>query len=213
MKKYPKIERKIISDERINVSQEDRAAAQKFDKVYFDGPRNLGYGGYYYDPKFFTDVVGDFIDHFKLNDADSVLDVGCGKGFMLYDFLKANPSLNVRGLDISEYCYENAMPKIKPFFDVGSCDKLPYEDHSFDVVIAIATIHNLELEGVKNALREIMRVARRGAFVKVNGYRTQEQKDSLSAWNLVAKTILSEKEWEHLFTEVGYSYDYDFFRP
>jgi protein-L-isoaspartate(D-aspartate) O-methyltransferase len=132
---------------------------------------------------------------------------------MLHDFLLANPNFVVRGLDISSYCLDNAMPDIKPVFDVGSCDSLPYDDDSFDVVIAIATIHNLELDGVKNSLREIMRVARRGAFIKVNGYRSQDERDALHAWNLVAKTILSEAEWEKVFHEVGYSHDYDFFRP
>jgi SAM-dependent methyltransferase len=213
MSKYPKSDREKISEDRLEVTLENRLAAQRFDKLYFDGPRKFGYGGYNYDPKFFTGVVQDFISHFGLRDGDSILDVGCGKGFMLHDFLLANPNFVLRGLDISSYCFDNAMPDIKSVFDVGSCDSLPYDDDSFDVVIAIATIHNLELDGVKNSLREIMRVARRGAFVKVNGYRSQDERDALHAWNLVAKTILSELEWEKTFQEVGYSYDYDFFRP
>ena len=170
MGKYPKSNRASISKERIEVSDEMRAEARKFDWLYFDGPREFGYGGYNYHPRFFTGVVRDFINHFSLQDGDSILDVGCGKGFMLYDFSKALPNLKIRGLDISRYCYTNALPEIQPYFDIGSCDKLPYKDKSFDVVISIATIHNLDLDGVKRAISEIVRVSRRGAYIKVNGF-------------------------------------------
>ena len=213
MSKYPKTNRSEISKQRIKVTQEHRIAAQKFDWLYFDGPREFGYGGYNYNPRFFKGVVEDFINHYSLKEGDSVLDVGCGKGFMLYDFLQAIPTLEVRGLDVSEYCYDNALPEIKPYFDIGSCDQLPYQDGAFDIVISIATIHNLDIEGVKRSIIEINRVARRGAFIKVNGFRNSKEQRQLEEWNLVAKTILSERDWENLFIETGYTYDYDFFRP
>ena len=203
MKKYPVSDRSALSKKRVWVSEEKRLEAQKFDWLYFDGPREYGYGGYKYDSRFFTNVVKDFIKHFSLKGGDSLLDVGCGKGFMLHDFLQVLPSLKVKGLDISRYCYDHALTDIKPYFDIGSCDELPYEDNSFDVVISIATIHNLNLEGVKRAMSEIVRVARRGAFIKVNGFRNIVEQKELEEWNLVAKTILSETEWEKLFLDLN----------
>ena len=105
------------------------------------------------------------------------------------------------------------MPSIKPWLRHASCDSLPYPDKSFDLVISIATIHNLDVEGVKRSLREIMRVSKKYAFIKVNGYRTEQEHEELEKWNLVAKTILPVDEWKRVFAETGYTGDYYWFTP
>ena len=213
MDRYPKSKRDNLLEERAEVSEEERVIAQTFGKEYFDGPRRLGLGGYYYNPKFFKPVVERMIEYYGLTSESSVLDVGCAKGFMMHDFAEALPGIEVAGIDISDYCIENAMPSVAPFIRKASCDVLPYPDNSFDLVVAIATVHNLDLEGVKQSLREIMRVTRRHAFIKVNGYYTDEQRDDLHRWNLVAKTILHVDEWKRVFDEVGYTGDYYWFTP
>lgn len=212
MRKYPTTFRANIIEQRLKVSESDRVIARKFDKRYFDSERRFGYGGYSYDPKFFANVVKDFIYHYELGVGDKVLDVGCAKGFMLFDFVKKLPGLDVRGIDISNYALDTALPNLKKYLDHGCCSKLPYEDNSFDLVISISTIHNLDLDGVRLALREITRVSRGKSFVKVNGYRNLVEREALEKWNLVAKTILHEEEWKELFFEVGYTGDYDFFK-
>ncbi|MEQ8666531.1 MAG: class I SAM-dependent methyltransferase [Rhodospirillales bacterium] len=213
MSRYPKSVRADITAERVQVSEEDRRIARQFGWEYFDGPRRLGMGGYHYNPKFFTPVVEDMIAHYGLTDESSILDVGCAKGFMLHDFRQALPGCTIAGIDISTYCLENAMETVAGDLQCASCDDLPFEDDSFDLVISIATIHNLDVEGVKRSLREIMRVSRKHAFIKVNGYRTTEERDALEAWNLVARTILPVEEWEAIFDEVGYTADYYWFTP
>ena len=213
MDRYPKSNRDNLLNEREVVSVEERRIAQRFGKEYFDGPRRLGLGGYYYNQKFFKPVVDRMIEYYSLTVSSSILDVGCGKGFMLHDFREALSGVTVAGIDISDYCIENGMPSVAPFMRKASCDELPYPDKSFDLVIAIATIHNLDLEGVKKSLREIMRVTRRHAFIKVNGYHTEEQREALHRWNLVAKTILHVEEWKNMFAEVGYTGDYFWFTP
>lgn len=213
MKRYPKSKRDNIIKERTKVSEEDRRIAQQFGWEYFDGPRHLGLGGYYYAPKFFLPVVEDMIEYYRLTNESSVLDVGSGKGFMLHDFKEALPGLTVAGIDISDYVLENTLETVKPFCQKASCDALPFEDNSFDLVVSIATIHNLDLEGVKESLREIMRVTRKDAFIKVNGYRTEEERIALEEWNLVAKTILHVDDWKKVFEEVGYTGDYSWFVP
>lgn len=211
MSRYPKTNRDNFIKRSLNKNNEEINIAKKFDKEYFDGDREFGLGGYYYDPKYFTNVVKDFIKWYQINDEDSILDVGCGKGFMLHDFLMAKPNLKIAGLDISNYCYDKCMSTIKPFYTLGSCDSLPYADKSFDYVFSIATIHNLDLEGVKKSLKEIVRVTRKNAFIKVNGYRNDQERKKLQGWNLVANTILHADEWIKLFKETGYIYDYEFF--
>ena len=156
MKNYPKQDRQNYISRKETLSADEISISRKFDKEYFDGDRKYGYGGYYYDPKFFTQVVRDFVDYYSLKDGSKILDVGCGKGFMLYDFMNLNPSFKLFGLDISKY-YENCIDEIiKQNFIIGSCDKLPYEDNSFDLVISISTIHNLDVEGVKRSLKKLI---------------------------------------------------------
>lgn len=213
MRRYPKSERKDIINERVKVSEEERRIARQFGWEYFDGPRRLGLGGYYYNPKYFKPVVEDMINHYRLTNDSSVLDIGSGKGFMLHDFKEALPGLTIAGIDISDYTLWHTMEDVKPFCLKATCDALPFKDKSFDLAVSIATIHNLDLDGVKTSLREIMRVSRKYAFIKVNGYRTEEEREALEGWNLVAKTILHVDEWRRVFRETGYTGDYAFFVP
>lgn len=213
LRRYPKSDRSSLLTARPQVDEATREMLRQFGKEYFDGDRTLGLGGYSYHPRFFSPVVEDLIAHYRLGDTASILDVGCAKGFLLHDFHRYLPHCRVAGLDISAYCLENAMADVKPRLQLGTCDYLPYADGSFDLVISIATIHNLDLEGVKRSLREMQRVTRKDAFVKVNGYRTDAERQALEQWNLVARTILHVDEWRAVFQEVGYTGDYAFFIP
>lgn len=213
MAKYPVSDRSGLLKRSQELTPDDVKISRQFGAEYFDGDRKYGLGGYFYNPLFFSEVVLDFFNHYKLPEDAKILDVGCGKGFMLYDFQRQFPFVEIQGLDISQYCFDNCLPSVKPFFTVDSCVELPYEDKQFDLVISIATIHNLSIEGVKQSLREIERVSKRNSFIKVNGYKNAEEKEKLEGWNLVANTILHEEEWKCIFDEVGYTGDYDFFKP
>ncbi|MEK9776238.1 MAG: class I SAM-dependent methyltransferase, partial [Quisquiliibacterium sp.] len=129
--------------------------------------------------------------HFGLTAGSSVLDVGCAKGFMMHDFAELIPGVTVKGVDISQYAIENAMEDMRPHVQVADALALPFPDSSFDVVISINTIHNLDRDGCAQALREIERVSRKGAFITVDAYRNEEEKERMYAWNLTAKTIMS----------------------
>ena len=65
MRNYPVTDRTDLLNIREEVTREDRIIAKKFGKDYFDGPRRLGLGGYYYHPKYFTNVVQDFINYYN----------------------------------------------------------------------------------------------------------------------------------------------------
>jgi SAM-dependent methyltransferase len=213
MSRYPKTARCALLDEREQATEKDRLIARQFGFEYFDGPRKLGLGGYHYNPRFFQPVVEDFISHYGLTSGNSVLDIGCAKGFMLHDFLEALPGMTVAGVDVSQYCLDHAMPSVRPFLQIASCDSLPFPDKSFDLVIAIASIHNLDYAGVSRSLREITRVSRKHAFIKVNGYRNDAERHALERWNLVAQTILPVEGWLSLFEQTGYRGDYSWFTP
>jgi len=209
---YPRTKRNV-EDRGQNKTEEDRAVARKFGREFFDGARRHGYGGFNYHPRFWQPVVPTLQAHFGLKAGSSLLDVGCGKGFMLHDLAALIPGITVKGVDISEYAIANAMEDMKPHVRVANARKLPFPDKSFDVVISINTIHNLEREYCGTALREIERVSRKGSFVTVDAYRDDAQKERMHAWNLTGLTIMHVDEWVVFFREAGYTGDYYWFIP
>jgi SAM-dependent methyltransferase len=191
----------------------DRALARKFGKEFFDGDRAHGYGGFSYHPRFWQQVIPTFQQHWGLTSASSVLDVGCAKGFMMHDFAELIPGITVKGIDISEYAIQNAIEDMRSHVEVADAKSLPYPDKSFDYVISITTIHNLDRVELNKSLQEIERVARLGSFITVDAYRNEEEKERMFAWNLTAKTILHVDEWKELFKDIGYTGDYYWFMP
>lgn len=212
LKKYPKTKRDLTKAA-IERTDEARLIARKFDKDFFDGERKYGYGGFNYNPRFWTDVVKDFANYYKLHDKAHILDVGCGKGFMLYDFKKLNPNFKVTGLDVSEYAIQNAVEEVKKDLIVGNANELPFEDNTFDLVISINTIHNLDEINCKKSLQEIERVSKNNKYITVDAYKNDEEKERMFNWNLTAKTIMHVDEWKHFFTISGYTGDYYWFTP
>lgn len=209
---YPKTKRNL--DERAaSKTEADRAVARQFGRDFFDGDRRHGYGGFNYLPRFWQPVIPTFRDYWQLNAGNSVLDIGCGKGFMLHDLAELIPGITVKGIDISQYAIENAIEDMKPHVQVANATHLPFPDNSFDGVISINTVHNLEREECGKALREIERVSRGSSFITVDAYRNDEEKERMYAWNLTAKTIMSVDEWKQFFEEVGYTGDYFWFIP
>lgn len=207
---YPRSRRPIEERSKL-ITPEHRRIAREFGAEFFDGERLYGYGGYRYDPRFWQATVRRFRDYYRLADDAAILDVGCGKGFMLHDFLELMPGARVAGIDVSSYAIENAIETVKPFLRIGDAQSLPYPDRSFDLVISINTVHNLPVEECKTALREIQRVSRAHAFVVVDAWRTEAERERLLKWNLTALTYFHVDDWKHLFDEVGYTGDYHWF--
>ena len=186
---YPKAKRNL--EERAGQkNEEDVKIARQFGKEFFDGPRSQGYGGYH-DWKRWLPVAKHIIEHYKLGPDSSILDVGCAKGFALFAFQEVLPSLKVAGVDVSQYAIDNAPESVKPYLKVADAKELPYPDKSFDFVISINTVHNLDLEECKEAIKEIERVKKDFAFITVDAYRNEEEKKRMMMWNLTAQTILS----------------------
>ena len=141
---------------------------------------------------------------------DKGLDVGCGKGFLLYDFTEVLPGLEVSGLDISSYAIENAKPEIKDRLQVGSANVLPFADHEFDLVVSINTLHNLYCYDLFAALKEIERVGKKHKYICVESYRNEEEKANLLYWQLTCEAFNTPAEWEWWFKLTGYTGDCSF---
>ncbi|MDP3800031.1 MAG: class I SAM-dependent methyltransferase [bacterium] len=195
-----------------NLTTDQRETAREFGKEFFDGDRLYGYGGYYYDGRWIK-VVKKFRDYYSLDSCGSVLDVGCAKGFMLLDFRWVIAGIKVAGVDVSSYALSHAAYDVKPFLALANAKNLPFPDRSFDLVVSINTVHNLELLDCKRAIAEIERVKKKHAFLVVDSYRNAKEENRMRKWNITGRTILSVDEWIELFKEVGYTGDYYWFIP
>jgi ubiquinone/menaquinone biosynthesis C-methylase UbiE len=184
--------------------------AKEYEADYWDGDRRYGYGGYKFMPDRWKPVAEALIKNYDLTNDSSVLDVGCGKGFLLYEMKLLLPGLKVAGFDISKHGLENAKEEIKDALFIHSAqDPYPYQDNEFDLVISLGCIHNLRLFELETALKEIERVGRQG-YIMMESYRNEQELFNVQCWALTCESFFDTEEWIWLFKHFGYTGDYEF---
>lgn len=188
---------------------ESAEVAIRFDKDYWDGERHLGYGGYRYDGRW-APVAQEMAAHYRLAPGARILDVGCGKAFLLHELAQAVPGAVVRGIDVSDYGLRHAKEEVRPYLVKASAAALPFPDRSFDFVVSITTLHNLYNYDLFAALREIERVSRGKSYVVVEAYRNEREKVNLLYWQLTCRMFGTPQEWTWLFEHAGYTGDHSF---
>jgi|TARA_B100001971_G_C18249244_1_gene576833 SAM-dependent methyltransferase len=183
--------------------------ARKFGKDFFDGDRRYGYGGYRYDGRYEI-VAKKLIEQYNLPEDAKILDIGCSKGFLLYEFKKLLPNCKIKGFDISSYAIENAKEEIKSSLFVHKAQEpTGFDDKEFDLVFSITTLHNLGMKELKTALKEMERIGK-NKYLVVEGYRNEKELFNLQCWALTCEAFFSLDEWIWLFNEFGYAGDYEF---
>jgi len=205
LRSLPKGKRNITARQHAKSDEHVRIARQ-YGEEYFDGSRDYGYGGYRYDGRW-KSVAKDIIAHFGLKLGSRVLDVGCGKGFLVKDLLSMG--IDAYGVDISRYALMSCESEVIGRLHLGSADNLPFPDNSFEAVLSINTIHNLNRDRCKVALSEIQRLSPGRGFVQVDSFRTPEQKAIFESWVLTAEFYDYPTGWELLFNEAGYTGDWN----
>lgn len=183
--------------------------ASRFGQEYWDGERQYGYGGYSYDGRW-RPIAERMSEYYQLKPGMRVLDVGCGKGYLLYEFTQVVPGLEVAGIDISAYGIEHAKEEVRSSLIVGGAEKLPFGDGEFDLVVSLGTLHNLGIEDLWSAVSEIERVSRNHKYIMIESYRNQREKANLLYWQLTCKSFYSVEDWEWLYRKIGFSGDYGF---
>jgi ubiquinone/menaquinone biosynthesis C-methylase UbiE len=200
-------------DYRQRVLDHDKAecaeVALQFGRDYWDGERHLGYGGYRYDGRW-RSVAEAIARHYQLQPGARILDVGCGKAFLLYEFTQVVPDAQVAGLDMSRYAIENSKEEVRPFLVEGTAARLPFPDKSFDLVISLNALHNLFIYDLWSAVQEIERVGRGGKYIVVEAYRNEREKANLLYWQLTCRAFHTPQEWEWIYQQAGYTGDYGY---
>lgn len=183
--------------------------ARGYGRDFWDGDRRFGYGGYRYDGRWAV-VAEKLIETYGLKDGAKILDVGCGKGFLLYEFMRLIPNAQVAGFDISAYAVENAKEEVRPYLRVGLAeDKFPHGDGEFDLVISLTALHNLPVNRLETPLAEMERVGK-NKYLVVESFRNEEELYNLQCWALTCESFLRPEGWVWLFDRSGYKGDYEF---
>ena len=184
--------------------------AKQYGKDYWDGDRRHGYGGYKYMPGRWKPVAEDMINHYDLKSGDKILDIGCGKGFLLYEMKLLNPEIEVFGLDISSYAIENCKEELKDSLYEGNANNLPFDDNYFDYVFSINTFHNLHCYDLESALLEMNRVSKQKQYICVESYRNEIEKANLLYWQVTCEAFNDPEEWSWWFKKTDYKGDFSF---
>ena len=184
--------------------------AKQYEKDYWDGDRRYGYGGYSYMPGRWKPVAEALIQNYSLTNESSVLDVGCGKGYLLFEIKLLLPGIRVAGLDISEHGLADAPKEIKDsLIKHRAQDNYSFKNNEFDLVISLGCFHNLRLFDLEKALAETERVGKQG-YVMLESYRNELELFNLQCWALTCESFFDHKEWPWIYEHFGYTGDYEF---
>ena len=183
--------------------------AKRFGPDYWDGARRYGYGGYVYDGRW-APVARRMIDLYGLGPAARILDIGCGKGFLLHELRRELPGATVCGLDISDYALARAKPEIRPWLiRARAGEPLPFADASFDLALSVGVLHNLPIGRLARALGEMERLGRH-KYLMVESYRNEQELFNLQCWALTCQTFLDVESWSWLYGQAGYTGDFEY---
>ena len=195
-----------MNDEKVKCMKK----AKEYEYDYWDGDRRYGYGGYKFIPGRWKPVAEKLINEYSLTNQSKILDVGCGKAFLLKELKLLLPELDVVGIDISEHGLNNAPQELKDsLMHQKAQDKYPFKDNEFDLVISLGCLHNLQIFDLQKALSEIERVGKNG-YVMLESYRNEEELFNLQCWALTCESFFDMDEWIWIYKHFGYSGDYEF---
>lgn len=184
--------------------------AKQWGHDYWDGDRRINYGGYKYMEGRWEKVAKAMADHYRIKPGDKILDVGCGKGFLMFDWTKVVPGVEMYGIDISTYAIDNIKEEMKDRVQVGNATSLPWPDQHFDLVYSLNTLHNLHNYELDPALREIERVGKKSKYICVESYRNEVEKANLLYWQVTCEAFNSPEAWNWWFRQTGYTGDHSF---
>ncbi len=194
----------------INQKVKGMNIASKYGYDYWDGKRPYGYGGYKYIPGRWRGVAKKLIKNYSLNNNSQILDVGCGKAFLLHEIKLILPDIKIYGFDISSYAISKSKNTVKKnLFVYNASKKFPFKNKKFDLAISLATLHNLNIDGLFSSIKEIERVAKK-KYIMVESYNNYQELFNLQCWALTCRSFFSIKDWKWIFKTNKYKGDFEF---
>ena len=184
--------------------------AKNFSKSYWDGSKKYGYGGYKYIEGRWSKFALDLIKCYRLNNDSNILDIGCGKGYLLFEIKKILPNVRIFGIDISQYAIKNSKIEIRENIFIHDIkNKTKFSDHYFDLSISLNCLHNLQIFNLKKAIDEISRISK-NSYIVVESYRNEKELFNLQCWALTCESFFDVDEWQWMFKKLNYKGDHEF---
>ena len=184
--------------------------AKNYSKSYWDGSKQYGYGGYKYIEGRWSKFALDLIKCYRLNNDSKILDIGCGKGYLLFEIKKILPNVRIFGIDISQYAIKNSKIEIRENIFIHDIkNKTKFSDHYFDLSISLNCLHNLQIFNLKKAIDEISRISK-NSYIVVESYRNEKELFNLQCWALTCESFFDVDEWQWMFKKLNYKGDHEF---
>ena len=209
LSEYPKSQTARYVGENLRTIRH-RIVSSYRNKEFYDGNRNYGYGGFRYDGRW-KKIAAKISKEYNLGNKSSFLQLGCEKGFLLYDLKNLLPEIEIFGLETSDYAINHSMSDVKKFIKkTNNYLQLNFEDNKFDFVMALGVVYTHNLSDVISCLKEIQRVSKGKSFITLASYKSKKGYWMFKQWTLLGTTILLENEWIEVLKHVDYTGDYFF---
>lgn len=153
-------------------------------------------------------IVLPMLPLMKIGERDSVLDVGCGAGWLCRMIASRIPRGRVVGLDVSNEMIDRARAVSAGFanltFAVGGVDKIPAGEDSFDKAVSVESAYYWP--DPSRGIQEIFRVLAPGgsAWILINYYRDNPHCHQWGAQYAIPSHLLWADEWAALYRHAGF---------
>jgi len=186
-----------------------RILASLREKDFFDGDRNCGYGGYFYDGRW-QSIAKDIIKKYKLKNGSKVLQISAEKGFLMYELIKQNPKIKVFGLETSNHAVSKSLNHVKKKIKKVE-NYIDFEiKGKFDFVIALGVVYTLTLGDAIKCLKIIQKLSHGKSFITLATYNNNKDYWLFKDWTVLGTTLLKKKDWKKVLKYAGYTGDYFF---
>jgi SAM-dependent methyltransferase len=174
-----------------------------YGSTYYDGADyGVGYGVYRYDGRYGSSVE-KIIAHYKLSAGAKILEIGCAKGFILYEFWKRG--MAVAGMDISGYAVANAIDAVRPFIAQGSCERVPWDSDFFDLVYCKETLPHLAEDQLRQTIPEMQRVCKSdNILLDIQVSENERGRALMKIWDETQQSCHGAGWWRALLGELKF---------
>ena len=174
---------------------------------YFDNPKSgRGYRGYVYTGRYY-ETAKKIIDHYKLKPNSKILEIGCAKGYLLYEFFKLK--MDVVGYDISRYAVDNCIEELKEMIFLGRVNDINENDNIYDLAIAKEVLSHMAIDDILFTINKLQNISK-NIYLVLQTVSEKKKANDMQSWDCTYKTMMIKKDWEKVLSSCGFHGDYQF---